>query len=203
MIRDAWPAIEQKAARLGFDLGQGSWTYRQMVCPIFPRHILLRYTLDGGIGDVSRFTAVAPRDGREPVRIVPILRRGFSLYTPAPSNALSIAVFNDLRVHENRGQKVDWLTAGLCYAALTGAQVVLPSAARANTRSNAFVYQMDPLLKIGDRGAATVRFLDVERPQRPVEWSLDFDKTGRLLTVTLSHFGGMTPKLIPAPKMLP
>lgn len=202
VVGAALPLIDQRAALLGFDLGNGGWAYRQMLCPIFPAHVLLLYTRNNGAGDVSEFTAVVPRDGHGSVRIVPILRRSFSPYTPASSNSRTIAAYNAIRAHEHPGKKVDWLTASLCYAALAGAQVVLPPPVGAGTQGDTFTLQMNPLLQIGDGGAATVQFLDVERPQRPVEWALSFNQDGKLLTVALTPLKGFTPKLIEAPRQL-
>jgi len=63
-----------------------------------------------------------PRDGDGRVRIIPILRRGYSLFSPAPINALDDLGFNHIRAEEHPAKAPDWLGTGLCYAALAGAK---------------------------------------------------------------------------------
>ena len=50
---------------------------------------------------------------------------------------MNISAFNDILAREKTGKKVDWLTTGLCYAALSGDQVVLsePTANAAKSTS--------------------------------------------------------------------
>jgi hypothetical protein len=69
---------------------------------------------------VSVFTVSIPRGGDGRVRIIPIQRRGYSLFSPAPINALTISAFNHIRAEEHP-KAPDWLGTGLCYAALAGA----------------------------------------------------------------------------------
>ena len=100
---------------------KGQWSYQQVVCPALPNHLFLQYTRNNGVGDVTMFTASIPRGGEGRVRIIPILRRGYSLFSPAPINALTISAFNHIRAEEPDGTSSNWLGNGLCYAALAGA----------------------------------------------------------------------------------
>ena len=99
---------------------QSNWNYRQIVCPTFPNHLFVQYTRNNGAGDMSVFSASIPRNGEGRVRIVPILKRGYSLFSPAPINALTISAFNHIRAEEGETANTDWLGNALCYAALAG-----------------------------------------------------------------------------------
>ncbi len=90
LVVDAGSSIAEHAASSGFDLQQGQWSYQQVVCPGLPNHIFLQYMRNNGAGDITVFSASIPRAGEGRVRIIPILRRGYSLFSPAPVNALTI-----------------------------------------------------------------------------------------------------------------
>jgi hypothetical protein len=113
--------IGERAGFAGLEFNQGKWSYQQVVCSALPGHLFLQFTRNNGIGDVSVFSASIPRSGDGQVRIIPILRRGYSLFSPAPINALTISAFNHIRAEEQAGETPYWLATGLCYAALAGA----------------------------------------------------------------------------------
>ena len=180
-----WPVIQKDAVLQGFNLDKVKWTYQQIICPVFSKHILLFFSHNQGVGNVSEFSVVVPRTGKGVVRILPILRRSYALSPPASVNPLSIAIFNGIRAHESPGRKVDWLTVGLCYAALTGTRVELPEQAGNGPKAD-LPQAMNPLLQIGADGSAVVRFDNVETPQQIKEWALSFDSHGRLLHVAVT-----------------
>ena len=93
---------------------------------------------------MSVFSASVPRNGAGRVRIVPILKRGYSLFSPAPINALTISAFNHIRAEEGEAANSDWLGNALCYAALAGSHA--PDRA---TRRGTGCAQSDPC---ADRG---------------------------------------------------
>jgi len=192
----AMPILRQKAALAGFDLDRGPWTRQQMLCPVFPDHVLLLFTRNRGLGNLSMFSAVIPRAGENALFVVPILRRSETPYTPAPSNPRTIAIYNRIRAGENPGKKVDWLTAGLCYAALSGAHVELPPLKGSAAKHDVSLV-MDSLLQLDTDGSPSVQFLDVEVYDRPREWDLSFDNKGNLLKVTVTPTPAMTPRLVP------
>ena len=121
LAADAESAIGERAGFAGLEFNQGKWNYQQIVCPALPNHLFLQFTRNNGTGDVSVFSASIPRGGDGRVRIIPILRRGYSLFSPAPINALTISAFNHIRAEEHSDEPPDWLATGLCYAALAGA----------------------------------------------------------------------------------
>ena len=188
---NAEAVIGEKAAFLGLGWDQGKWTYRQVVCPALPNHLFLAYTRNNGVGDVSLFSASVPRGGEGRVRIIPIQMRGYSLFSPAPINALTISAFNHIRAEERAaGAAVpDWLGTALCYAALAGGH---PQAARLkglNDRANAAGAEEDAkevsappaMLEVEVDGGATLSFADVAASPRPMEWTMIFDRKGTLL----------------------
>lgn len=195
-VRDASPAIQKTAALRGFDIERGTWSYQQIACPVFPDHILLFYSRNNGVGDVSRFSAIVPRGSNGMVRVLPILRRSYSQFTPTPVNPLTIAAFNTLRAHEHPDRKVDWLTTGLCYAAMTGADVKLPPAGIEAGHQNISLV-MNSVLQVEEDGSAEVRFFDVEDPQQTKSWELTFDKDGKLMRVVLMPVPELKPTLVP------
>lgn len=176
---DGEASIRERVRFAGLEFNQGIWSYQQIVCPVFPNHVLLRFTRNNGKGDESVFTASIPRMGEGRVRIIPILRRGYSLFSPAPINALTLAAFNHIRLEEHAGDAADWLGTGLCYAALAGAnpQVELQSQPLAHAGKTAFPLAM---LEVRPGGGDIVRFVDLSARPHPMEWTLIFDAKGRV-----------------------
>jgi hypothetical protein len=180
---DAEAMIGERAGFAGLEFNEGKWSYRQIVCPALPNHLFLQFTRNDGAGDVSLFSASIPRGGEGHVRIIPIQRRGYSLFSPAPINALTIAAFNRIRAEERSDQAPDWLGTGLCYAALAGAH---PQAAprTENAEGTEFPAAMSAVLQIPNDGGAIIRFTDVAAAPRPMEWTMTFDGKGKLLKAT-------------------
>jgi hypothetical protein len=181
--------IARRAGLQGFDLlregkdgaGQGSWGYEQAVCPVFPQHVILEYSRSNGPGDVTLFSAVIPR-GEGHVRVIPVRRRSYSLFTPASSNALTLNDFNHMVVEGQEGLSPDWLTLGLCYSALAGGHV------RAALQAGNLAEEVYPLfvpatLTVSGKGGAEVLFADVTPRTKSMEWTLIFAQNGHLLKV--------------------
>lgn len=195
-VISAMPAIQSRVALAGFSLEQGNWSYHQIVCPVLPEHVLLLYSRNEGADNLSQFSVAIPRDGKSTVRVVPILRRSFSPYTPAPVSPLTIATFNRVRDNGQTGEKPDWLVTGLCYAALAGVHVTLVPADTGRGKSGP-MRAMTPLLEIGIDGGNTVQFVDVENAQKPKEWDLIFDSKGKLVKVEVSAAPPLQIRMLP------
>jgi hypothetical protein len=195
----AEPAIGERARLLGLEFVPGQWSYRQVECTALPGHLLLQFTRNQGAGDVSVFTASIPRSGGGRVRVVPVERRGYSLFSPAPVNALTIAAFNRIRAEEQPGRAPDWVATGLCYAALAGAQA---HAAMPEERSEdkKFLVGAGAVLEIPGQGGAEVRFMELAETPRPMDWSMSFDGKGRLLKAEHTPAPRTAPKTIAANK---
>jgi hypothetical protein len=187
LAADAEASIGERAGFAGLEFNEGKWSYRQLVCAALPNHLFLRFTRNNGASDVSEFSASIPR-GEGRVRIIPIERRGYSLFSPAPVNAATIAAFNRIRDEEHFDKAPGWLGTGLCYAALTGAQpqIVLLAEAHGN-----FLASPSAILEVPTRGGAVIHFTDSSAAPRPMEWAMTFDGKGRLLKARHSPVAGI------------
>ena len=193
---DAESSVAEKAHWSGFALEDGSWNYEQVECLSFPGHLFLRYARKNGPRDVTVLSASIPRNG-DRVRIIPILKRSYSLFAPAPINALTISAFNHIRAEEHGGGKNDWLENGLCYAALAGARpvAVYPEA---QPKLGKPVAAVTPVLTIEGKGGEVMQFADAAGKPKPTEWTLTFNKNGRLVKV--AHVPASMRRVHPVPE---
>jgi hypothetical protein len=184
LAADAESAIGERAGFVGLEFNQGKWSYQQIVCSALPNHLFLQFTRNNGTGDVSVFSASIPRGGDGRVRIIPIVRRGYSLFSPAPINALTISAFNHIRAEEHVDQTPEWLATGMCYAALAGAHPRIGPPEETD-------FKKLPAAPTGREtipmhGGAVIRFTDVATASRPMEWTMTFNGQGKLLHATHS-----------------
>jgi hypothetical protein len=185
LAADAESSIAEHAGLSGVDFQQGKWSYRQLVCPALPDHLFLQYTRNNGVGDVTVFSASIPRGAEGRVRIVPILRRGYSLFSPAPINALTISAFNHIRAEERSERPSDWLGNGLCYAALAGAHPRL-AAPDAEPAIHKPIPALTAIMVVHAKGGEVIRFADAAATPRPMEWTMTFNDKGKLIKATHS-----------------
>ncbi|MGA2569209.1 MAG: hypothetical protein ABSF23_01705 [Terracidiphilus sp.] len=179
----AQSSIRQDAELAGMEFDKGKWAYRQLVCQAIPGHLFLLFERDNGAGDVSLFSAAVPRGNKGRVRVIPVERRGFSLFSPASVNPITISAFNHIRADEPQEKSPDWLATALCYAALAGAHPMTSPPPEESAGANpALVFP--PTLEVGAGGESTVRFVEVAAWHRPMQWILAFDAKGQLLKVT-------------------
>ena len=197
LLARAMPSIEKNAAFAGIQFDGSGWRSQQLVCPAFPNHILVRFTRRSGSDDASMFSAAIPRGGNGAVHVVPIQRRGYSLFSPASVNPLTISSFNRIRSEEPSSSDADWLATGLCYAALAGAQPALPP--RSGQAAGEQPPQAMPLrmLEVEPQGGAIVHFAAATATHRTMEWSLTFDQRGKLVKVALSPVPRLTEEPVP------
>jgi hypothetical protein len=119
-----------KAAEIyGYDPSPHSWTPEEVICPLIPDYILMRYTSKNAAGAESIFTALIPRQtGR--VRIVPVLNNGATRFKPAPQDPRNFQLFSEVVPPEvakkNSNQGGQWLTLSACYMEMTGARSEIP-----------------------------------------------------------------------------
>jgi hypothetical protein len=176
------PAIRDAAAFAGIEFDKEKWSYRQLECQALPGHLFLLFAGDSGVGDASLFSVAIPRAGKSRVRVIPVERRGFSLFWPAPVNELAVAAFNRIRAAEPAGPPPDWLSTGLCYAALTEPRLEISASPSTSPEAN-LALSFPPTLEVGVDGESTVRFVNVAEPRQPMQWVLTFDPKGRLVKV--------------------
>jgi len=184
LAADAESAIGERTGFAGLEFNEGKWSYQQVICPALPNHLFLQFTRNNRKGDVSVFSASIPRGGDGRVRIIPILRRGYSLFSPAPINALTISAFNHIRAEEHVDTTPEWLSTGMCYAALAGVhpQIGPPEVTDIHKLPAAPTgREVIPM-----HGGAVIRFTDVAAIPRPMEWTMTFNGKGKLLKATHS-----------------
>ena len=191
---DAESSIQERTRWADMDFSEGKWSYRQLVCPALPNHLFLQFMRNNGTGDVSMFSASIPRDSDGRVRIIPIQRRGYSLFSPAPINAMTISAFNHIRAEEHADRPPDWLTTGLCYAALAGAHPETVLYEENSNPGKEFPAPSAPIMQIPKGGGAVIRFPDVAASPRPMLWTMTFNGGGKLLKATHSPAPLMTAK---------
>jgi hypothetical protein len=189
--------IREGATLAGIEFDHGKWTHQQLVCRALPDHVFLLFENDNGPGDRSLFSAAIARGSNGRVRIIPIERRGYSLFSPAPVNALTVAAFNRIRADEPENKSADWLATALCYAALAGARPAI-TASKKDPAGNDAALAFPPTLELDDEGDSTVRFVDVDSTRNPTEWALTFNAKGQLLKV--EHFATPAYSAVPLPQ---
>jgi hypothetical protein len=198
LLADAESSIAEHAGFAGLEYQQSNWTYRQIVCPTFPNHLFLQFMRNNGTGDVTAFSASIPRNGEGRVRIVPVLKRGYSLFSPAPVNALTISAFNHIRAEEGESANTDWLGNALCYAALAGSQPQIgPADAKPAPHKPipALTAAMD--VEMQAHGMEVLRFDDSAARPRAMEWTMTFTRQGKLLKATHRPASTFTAQTVP------
>jgi hypothetical protein len=192
LVADSEASITEHAAFSGFDFDKTNWNYQQVVCPALPNHLFLQFMRDNGVGDVTVFSASIPRAGEGRVRIVPVLRRGYSLWSPAPISAMTISAFNHIRAEESGAEESpegdsDWMGNGLCYAALAGAHPQI-----ASPDEMPVVHKPVPALaaimdvNTADKNEEVIKFADAAALPRPMRWTMTFTRQGKLIKATHS-----------------
>jgi hypothetical protein len=197
LAASAEPSIREGATMAGIEFDKGKWSYEQLACQALPGHVFLLFHQNKGAGDQSLFSAAIPRSGGAQVRVIPIQRRGYSLFSPAPVNALAIAIFNRIRADEPAGKPADWLSTGLCYAALTGGHPEASPLAKKSEDVNLGL-SFPPTIEVQSDGSAIVRFVDDAAARQPMQWALTFNSKGKLLKVTRFATPLYAVRLIPA-----
>jgi hypothetical protein len=193
LVADSEASITEHAAFSGFDFDKTNWNYQQVVCPALPNHLFLQFMRDNGVGDITVFSASIPRGEVGRVRIIPVLRRGYSLWAPAPINAMTISAFNHIRVEESGAQESpasdpDWLGNGLCYAALAGAhpQIASPDEMPVVHKPVPALAAIMDVNKATDKNQEVIKFADATALPRPMKWTMTFTRQGKLIKATHS-----------------
>ena len=200
-------SISEHAGFVGIQFNEGKWSYDQVVCPALPNHLFLRFKRNNGTGDVTMFTASVPRGDEGRVRIIPIQLRGYSLFSPAPINALTVSAFNHIRAEDHtsvEGQPdkaPDWLGVALCYAALAGAHPQ-PALMPGVPDSEKYPLAPEARLKVPVAGGAVLSFTDVAATPKPMQWVMTFAPKGKLLKASHSPADLARVKVLHFPPMV-
>ena len=185
LIANAESTITELAGSAGLGIGESGWDYQEIACPSFPNHIFLGYSRDKGRGDISMFSASIPRNGAGKIRVVPILKRSYSLFSPAPINAMTISAFDHIRAEEGQSANDDWLGNALCYAALAGARPEIVPAGSWPTRESPIPSLSAALnIQFNTKGREVITFVDSAARPHAMEWAMTFTREGRLIKAT-------------------
>jgi len=198
LAANAESTIGERAGADGIEFGQvserGKWEYRQIVCPALPNHLFLQFMRDNGKGDLSIFSASIPRGSDGRVRVIPVLRRGYSVFSPGSANELAIAVLNHIRAEERSDKDPNWLGTGLCYAALAGAH---PGAGPPDAAGIHNLSAAPPLvLMFPNEGGVAISFTDLSANPRPMIWTMTFDGKGKLVGASQESAAQSTAKTV-------
>lgn len=199
VIANAESTIGELARSAGMEYTENQWNYREISCPSFANHVFLQFSRENGRGDVSVFSASIPRNGVGKMRLIPILKRSYSLFSPAPINALTISAFNHIRTEEGQSANNDWLGNALCYAALAGSHPQIAS-------SDAWPSLKSPVppltaaldVQFNNKGQEVISFDDLAAPAHPMEWTMTFTREGKLIKAT--HKPAGTLQALPVPE---
>lgn len=184
LLASAHSAIHEAAHNLDLEYNKPAWTTEQIDCPAFPNHLLVRFSRTHGKSDVSVLMVAIPRAASGTVRIIPVLRSGYSLFTPAARNKLTIATFNHIRAdHEGTG-KPNWVDVARCYIALAGSDPDIPQQAPAAAPGGVSTAG-EPILEVAENHQVIIRY-ETLWPS-PTQWKMVFNKQGKLLAVATSH----------------
>ncbi len=190
------PAIREAAAFAGMEFGAAQWSYRQLDCRALPGHLFLLFANRRGPGDTSRFTASISRAANGRLRILPVERRGDSLFALTPTDALALAFFSRIRAEEPESQHADWLATSLCYAALTVPDETIALSPREAPDTN-LALSFPPSIELGRGGDSTVRFVNVDAASPPFEWTLNFNAKGDLVAANRFPVPAYATRVIP------
>lgn len=200
--------VSRAAAFYGFDISDTRWSYRQILCHTLPDHLLLSFENDSGEHGASRFVAVIPPgDGK--VQVVTAYAHGLLPFHAAWEKSTAYATFNRMteadRGEHRLGPDSHWLNLGMCFAALTGhiPQVAEPmadvDASEALVKRNGST----PIIHIDPPGNAQVDFSDISRADQVANWSLRFDRRGRLTSAQLDAVKPVHTRVVPMSPVIP
>jgi hypothetical protein len=180
LLRSRQKELVSEAQLYGYDITTGNWKYDQAICPQLPDTLLVHYLNKFPDGSESLFTALIPRKGR--TRIVPVLYRNASPYTPAVTNPRNFALFNALVPAEiakkDSGPEGKWLSLGVCYAEVVGGRPNVPdepSLDTATIKAPVATYRFDTATQ-----QRQVQFSDRDAAKVYTIWTISFNQNGRV-----------------------
>ena len=198
LIANSEATIAELAGSSGLEYSGAGWKAREIACPGFANHLFLQYSRDNDRGDVSVFSASIPKNGMGRIRLIPILKRSYSLFSPAPINAMTISAFNHIRAEEGESANMDWLGNALCYAALAGAQPeILPTDSWPSSQTPVAQFTSALDVQFNAKGQEVITFDDVAARPHAMEWTMTFTRQGKLIKATHKAAGTLRAQPIP------
>lgn len=188
--------LVESAEVYGYNLSveAGNWNYGQTVCPAMPETIMLHYWRQFPDGTQSQFTALIPRQSGR-ARIVPVLYRNATPFTPASNDPRNFVLFNQLvpLPIASQGTSADgnWVELGMCYAEMTGAffgdlsaeglRQTPPAVAHVDTQYNVIHVSLG-----SSEANGAYRY-----------WNIAINKEGRVMTATSERYPTQVTKVVP------
>jgi hypothetical protein len=177
--------LSKQAALANFDISSPAWHYQQIVCPAFPDYVFLSFTHGADDYGSSHFAAMLPRNSAQ-VRIVSTYAHGLLPFEASWNRPGTFEVFNGM-LRQERGtaplsEAPNWLLIAVCYAELSGYPVQVlnytprPQPTLDLLRLNA----NQPQMVILPDQSADITFSDVSRPTITTNWTLHFDRHGKI-----------------------
>jgi hypothetical protein len=199
LLANSESSIAELARSRGLEYGASGWNYRKIGCPGFTNHLFVQFTQNNGNGDVSVFSASIPRNGVGRIRIVPILKRSYSLFSPAPINSMTISAFNHIRSEEGQTANDDWLGNALCYAALAGAHPkIFTAGSWPGEQDSAPTLTAALDIQFNEKGRELISFDDVGAYPHAMEWTMLFTRDGKLIKATHKPAGILHGQPVPS-----
>lgn len=178
-----WSGLVEKAALFGYSVDKPGWTYEQVITPVAPDYVMLKFEhpRQGLAHGPSVFTAFVERAGGH-VWIVPVLYGGGAPWHPAISQERSRLVFNRVvprelarRAFHDGGM---WLALGQTYAEMVGYH---PEVLVSQTEEMAVMRAPEPTAFSGDeKFMRSVEFSDLRTASGYRLWTVSFDFNGRV-----------------------
>jgi hypothetical protein len=188
----------------GYDITTPSWIYDQAICPQMPSTVILHYLNKFPDGSESLFTALLPRNGGR-VRIVPVLYRNSTPYSPAVKNPRNFAIFNSLApadiAKKDSGPEGKWLSLGVCYAEMTGGRPNVPddpSLDVATIKAPVSTYRFDAATR-----QKQIQFTDRDAAKVFTIWTISLDENGRVTGATNEDYATYVAHIVRPPTPLP
>jgi hypothetical protein len=177
--------VAEAAEFYGYDMNSTPWMQEQVVCPLIPDYLLMRYAGKNTAGAESVFTALIPRT-RGRVRIVPVLNNGATRFKPAQLDPRNFRLFSEVVpadiAKKNIAPDGKWLTLSVCYAEMTGARLHVP---RNPSDDVHMVKAPPPTLRIGISGKDhEASFIEPLSKTDYRLWSITYNDAGRILNVS-------------------
>jgi hypothetical protein len=200
--------VAEAAEIYGYDMNSSSWGLEQVVCPLIPDYLLMRYSSKNPAGAESLFTALIPRK-RGRIRIVPVLNNGTTRFKPAPLDPRNFRLFSEVVpadiAKENSAPDGKWLTLSVCYAEMTGSRLRVP---RNPSDDVHMVKAPPPTLRIGISGKDhEASFIEPLSKTDYRLWSITYNDAGRIVDVSDNQHSFGEPVVlhpaVQAPKQTP
>jgi hypothetical protein len=193
--------LAAEAEFFGYDINGPGWTYEQAICPQFPDTVLLHYLYKFPDDTQSQFTALIPR-GAGRVRVVPVLYRNASPYSPAAKNPRNFTIFNSLVpadvAKQDAGPEGNWLSLGVCYAEMVGSRPNVPddpSLDTATIKAPVATYRYDTTTK-----QRQVQFSDRDSPKVFKIWTISINEQGRVTGAENEDYDTYVARVVQAPE---